>query len=144
MPDLAAILHEFIVPMLPDREKIARLKIGLALNTLFILFALIGTIFAVIAVDRYLQNRYTPEVAALSVAALLFAVALLARISKYFILKKKVSPAKSAAPGAADGTYASIKGIFEELEEPIRENPKTALALAALAGMLLGKSRINL
>lgn len=118
---------------------------GIILSALAAVMVLLAAIFALISLFIYLQIYFAPVYAALIVAAGLALVAIcLALVGKgsikrhgyvtYYRAASNSSPVSDLAKTVKD----MIEGVTTELEEPIRQNPKTAIALASLAGYLAG------
>ncbi len=105
----------------------------LGLMTLAILF---------VAEYLYLVTLYSAPMAALGVACTAMALTLLSLGTGMILMagkrhKGRHAPA-SPQPDIAKTVSALIDSITEELEDPIRENPKTAVAIASLAGFIAG------
>lgn len=101
--------------------------------------------FALFAEFSYLSKTYTTDVAALGVACTALAIALLsAAVGMLMMSRRQVRrPAHHVGPqpDIAKTITGMIDSLAEELEEPIRDNPKTAIMIASLAGFLAGDSR---
>lgn len=95
-----------------------------------------------IAEYLYLTQTYIAPVAALMVAGTSFAFAVLAWATGKIIAHNKNAPhydvSRTSQPDIAKTVTSLIDSIAEELEDPIRDNPKTAVAIAGLAGFLAG------
>ena len=110
-----------------------------ALAALSVLLAAGGTGFLVVALDRYLGGVYPPYVAALFCTASLFIAALTAAA---VLAARRNRAGKARLIGDSRGALAAnintmIESACGELEHPVRENPKTAMLVATLAGFFL-------
>lgn len=120
---------------------------GIALVACSAILGLLGLGFTLFAGFIYLQNFVEPEFAALIVAGIIFffaaIIGLMGRKSivgyGYVTYRRSSSPSSSSPVADIAQTVKNlIEGVTTELEEPIRDNPKTAIALASLAGYLAG------
>lgn len=113
-------------------------KFGLSLMVLSGLFLFSACVFLMIAGYGWLMTLYSPYIAALLVAFCIFAFALIASAASYAVLRHK--PKQVAANAQADQIMeiASLAGeVLEgELADVIRENPKTIMLLASVAGFV--------
>ena len=116
-----------------------------ALAALSVLFAAGGTGFLVLALDRYLSGVYPPYVAALFCTAALFIAALTAAA---ILANRRNRVGKARLIGDSHSAIATnINTMIEyacgELEHPVRENPKTAVLVATLAGFFLANHHLR-
>ncbi len=120
---------------------------GIALVACSATLALLGLGFTIFAGFLYLQNFFEAEIAALIVAGgIFFFAAIVGLFGKKSIAERgyvtyhRSSSHSNSSPVAdiAQTVKSLIEGVTTELEEPIRDNPKTAIALASLAGYLAG------
>ena len=119
---------------------------GIVLAGAAAVMALLGCIFALISLFIYLQDYLAAGYAALLiaagllVAAALFALAGKGSIKRYGYVTYHRGPYSPSSPvgDLAKTVKDLIEGVTSELEEPIRDNPKMAIALASLAGYLAG------
>lgn len=127
------------VPRLP---RISFTGIAFMLCGIVLGFMSVVTLF--IAEYLYLITLYSAPLAALGVACTALVLMLLCGgLGMLFMSDKRGRRARHTAPTQAQPDIAKtvsalIDSIAEELEEPIRENPKTAVAIAGLAGFLTG------
>lgn len=127
------------VPHLP---RISLTAIALTLCAVLMAFMTLSVLL--IAEYFYLSQIYIAPVAALMVAGTSCALALLTWGAGKMITAQKNAPSAAREefmarqPDIAKTVSALIDSIAEELEEPIRDNPKTAMAIAGLAGFLAG------
>lgn len=128
-------------PMLPSVN-----SKGIGLVAGAAMLGVLGLGFLLFAGFIYLQKFYDAEIAALIVAGVLLAMALIVGLlgrsaikQRGFVSYYRASPSSSSPVSDIAKTVKDlIDGVTQELEEPIRDNPKTAIALASLAGYLAG------
>lgn len=121
---------------------------GIALVGAAVILGFLGLGFALFAGFIYLQNFFAADVAALIVAGgIFFFAAIFGFLGKksikgygYVTYHRAAATHSSSSPvgDIAQTVKNLIEGVTTELEEPIRDNPKTAIALASLAGYLAG------
>jgi hypothetical protein len=111
-----------------------RSRMDEALTVLAILLCTAGVFLTILGLERFFQTLYRPDIAALLTAASVFAVALLATLAK----QMKNAYGRNAIKHAGSDIEKSLRGIVEtlqqEMNEPIRDNPKMAVLIAAIAG----------
>jgi len=101
------------------------------------LFVVVGCVFLLIALYNSMCMQFTDDKAALITACASMIIALLTVLA--------ANAVREHNRPKIDGTFHDLKSQFEgalkgmegDWEKPIRENPKTAAALAALAGYIL-------
>ncbi len=113
---------------------------GLGYYAIAVIFAVMGFIYAVWAGYAYLALTLGAPVAAGFVAGALFIVSAGIALAGYLVVKSKQGAMKKPS---FDGNFigemeARVKSLIDELEDPIRDNPKSALLMAALAGFAAG------
>jgi hypothetical protein len=116
-----------------------------ALAALSVVLAAGGSLFLVLALDRYLGGVYPPYVAALYCTAALFIAALTAAA---ILAARRNRAAKTRLMGDNRSALAAnintmIASACGELEHPVRENPKTAMLVATLAGFFLANHHLR-
>lgn len=110
-------------------------KFGLALVALAGLFFCVAVIFSILAGYGWLLTQYSQPMAALMVSGSVLVLCLGCGAGGYLLLKKKPRPSMAEADIAQ--TMSLITDIVgDELAETIQENPKTAVAIASLAGFV--------
>ncbi len=129
---LNVIIGEKILP--PPRS-----RWDWGLTALSVLLGGVAVVLCIIGLVRFFEGRYSPDAAALLSAAILFAASLSALGAAHLFKKSKARNIDAAQRDAGKNIQALIDGISAELDEPVRENPKTAVALAALAGFLMAR-----
>lgn len=114
---------------------------GLGIIAFSAVLAVLGFGFLLYAGFIQLQDYYSSDIAALIVAGTSLILApVVAWVGKKIFKKQSfVSHGHSLHQGDLAKTVTQlIDSLGEELEEPIKENPKTALMVASLAGFLAG------
>ncbi|HEY0901995.1 MAG TPA: hypothetical protein VGD95_07720 [Micavibrio sp.] len=134
------VLEGLMRPPGPRLPRISFTAIGLTLCAVLLGFMTLAILL--VAEYLYLVQIYMAPYAALIVAATSLALTLLTWGAGKMISYNKNNPSydemPSPPPDIAKTVSALIDSIAEELEEPIRDNPKTAVAIAGLAGFLAG------
>ena len=143
MPDITPIIKTVVAGLLAGgRPQMTSInKTEWALLAFAILCASADVFFLALALYQYLTNLYPSPApaAALISAAIFFAVALLAALLRKVITQKTALMPTSVEDDLKEKIHILIASLFNELEEPIRENPKTSMAVAALAGLLAAR-----
>lgn len=113
---------------------------GILLLLFSAVWAVLGSGFLLYAGYLYLQARYAPDMAALIIAAAAMCISALIAFAGIHMMKRHPASHHRHAHGTdmAQTVSQLIDTISEELEDPIRDNPKTALMVAGLAGFLAG------
>lgn len=108
------------------------------------LLCVAGIVFALAGIYMGLTMHFPPAVAALGTSGAAFGAAgiVVGMIHLRRHLHKRRLSRLPAAGNQMDAINDALLDIVEELEEPIKAYPKTAMALAALTGMVAG-SRLN-
>ena len=141
MPGLTSVIEALIASTLANRpiSMLPANKTEWALLALCTFCASAGIFFLALALYEYLEGLYAPYIAALISSALIFVIALAALALKAVLHREKTSSPQSAQDEFSQNIHVLIKDICEELEVPVRENPKTSVAIAALAGLLAAR-----
>ncbi|MGZ9097056.1 MAG: phage holin family protein [Micavibrio sp.] len=113
---------------------------GLGIMAFSAVLGVLGFGFLLYAGFLQLQDYYASDIAALIVGGTALVVALLlAWIGKKVFRKQSFMSQGMTQQGDLAKTVTQLlDSLGEELEEPIRDNPKTALMVASLAGFLAG------
>ena len=150
MAALTPVLKQMMLDGIMSSPSMPRLPRISATGIFFLWFAAVTAVLAVgfllFAEYAYLTVTYTPEMAALGVACTAMAISLLSAATGMVVMNKRSAKAKrminmQPQPDIAKTITGLIDSLSEELEEPIRENPKTAIMIASLAGFLAGDAR---
>lgn len=138
---VSALLNENVVPTRTS-------KIDWALNTLSILLCGGGVIFLLIGLARYLELRYQPDTVAFILAAVLLTTSAIAAYAVCFRRHNNENCARQSAVQSSvrqelsNNLHAVLSDLFQELDTPVRENPKAAMLLAAIAGFFAARQKV--
>jgi len=101
--------------------------------------ASLALVFFAIAGYGLLLETYTMPVAAAMTGSVVMLLSLLIGLTGYYSLQKKKIIKKPAMDGGfLDNIEDTIKSLLGGFEEPVKDNPKMALLMAALAGFAAG------
>jgi hypothetical protein len=141
MPDLTPLIRTVVSGLLNGHRPL----MTSAVKAEWILLAFVGlcamadVFLLTLALYQYLLAFFAPFAAALISAAVFFAVAVVAAAIRKFIIMEQASKHKSAEDKMKDDIHVMMTSLFNELEGPIRDNPKAAVAIATLAGLFAGQ-----
>lgn len=142
MTALTPIIKQLLVEgfMNSSRSLAAFNPAGIGVMAFAALLAASGFGFLLFAGFLQLAKYYTNDLSALIIAGSCLVLApVIAWIGKKIFKKQSIVSHRDSHPGDMAKTVTQlIDSIGEELEDPIRENPKTALMVASLAGFLAG------
>lgn len=101
---------------------------------------LIGVVFFSIAGYGFLSESFSSPVAASITGGVLMAISAMIALTGYLCFKKgkAVKAAVKDGNGIMDTIENTLQSFMGGLEEPVRDNPKMAMLLAALAGFAAG------
>lgn len=102
--------------------------------------AALGFIFFVIAGYAYLlQMEFSPSMAASLTGSIIMLLAIGIGVSGHYSMKHKETLKKPSFDGGfVDSIESTVKSLISGFEEPVKDNPKLALLMAALAGFAAG------
>lgn len=103
------------------------------------LLGMAGVVFGILALYWGLAEHFSAPKAALIAAGVVLLLAGMAASTAALIARRRKIRPPHYIPEVAQALETSLVEIGRELEEPIRDNPGTALLLAGLAGFLSGK-----
>ncbi len=141
MPGITSIIETLLAATFIDKRAMS-LRTGKAewvLLGLAVSGGCIGVIFLAMALLQSLESLYAPYIAALVSALISFAVVAAAMTSREYMKSKNASAYTSVQDDFKENIHVLIADICRELEEPIRENPLTSVAVAALAGLIAAR-----
>jgi len=145
MSGIAVVIEELLMAtVLAKKTSLpSKSKMDWAFMALSILLGCAGVFLSVLALDRFFEARYPLDIAALSSAAIVLTVAALIAATTYHCRHRK-PPASSSADRheLESNLHVLLESICAELESPVRENPKTAVLLAAVAGFITAQRKI--
>lgn len=111
------------------------------LTAFSILLCIAGCFLSILGLERFLEAHFRPDMAAFLTSAAVFTAALLAALAK----RLKNTYGRHAVKNARNDIEKNLRGIVgtleEEMNEPIRDNPKMAVLIAALAGFAATQGR---
>jgi F0F1-type ATP synthase membrane subunit a len=113
-------------------------KVGLGLIGLSGILLFIGTGFMIYAGYIWLSAQYSPELAAAFTGASMMAAALVCALCAYAFLHYRRYNMRRVRKDVETALHMALEFVDDELGSPIRENPKTAAAIALIAGFLTG------
>jgi hypothetical protein len=117
-------------------SSVPRMRFGMYAVAGFI--TALGVIFSFVAAYLWLLTVYSPPLAAMATAGLAFLLAgVLVGLSLALRTMRRAKRRKAQVDNMAMMNSAMAM-IAEELEEPVKAYPKTAIALATLAGIVAG------
>jgi len=101
---------------------------------------LLAMVFFAIAGHALLLENYTGPQAGVITGALILAIAGITAGTGYAVANRKKIARKNpmAEHGMINNIEHTIKGLLDNFEEPVKDNPKMALLMAALAGFAAG------
>ena len=92
----------------------------------------------IMAMSYWLKEQYTPDVAALGTAGITLALALLVTACGYTYSVVRKSKINAVGDELRDKVMAVVTAMSDEMEGPIRDHPKSSVAIATLAGYVIG------
>lgn len=139
MPHLLPLIQGFILDRVLHSNALLsrRSKAGLVLMGLSALCVFVALIFLIIALHNYLETRYTADMAALITAGFVAGLAAIFALLGFSALNQRHSRLETVKQELTDNLAALFEAVGEELDDPVRNHPKTALAAAALAGFFV-------
>lgn len=96
--------------------------------------ALIALVYFSIAGYAYLNDIYSDTAAAAIVGAILIALSGVIAVTGYLSYKGKFQKPAPKNDGLLGSIESTLQSVLGGLEEPIKDNPKLAMMVAALAG----------
>lgn len=134
-PAAAAIGEAVLSAVLSDKVIFHRRHVtDMALAALSVLLAGVGVFYTVASIDRYLSGSAATAVGALAAAGASFAFCALAAFLAAHLHKKKKASFASARREIGRNIHGLVEDLCREMDGPVRDNPKTAVLLAALTG----------
>lgn len=135
---LRLIEHVLVDRLFTDRAPLTSFeKSGQVLCALSVFFALIGSGFLIYAAHLWLSGHYSPDTAAAMTGVLSFIFAAFVASIVYAAARYRQSRIKKIRKQVANTIKSTLSAMNDEWGDPIRENPKTAMLIGALAGFIL-------
>ncbi|MBI1301923.1 MAG: hypothetical protein GC137_09745 [Alphaproteobacteria bacterium] len=119
-----------------------RSKTGFGLFALAGLLLGIALCFLIYASHLWLAENYPPETAAMFAGFLALGLAALCCLFAYGVIQYKRSQVKKLKKEIANTMNSVLEIANEEFGQPIKDNPKTAVIIASLAGFIAGETFI--
>lgn len=146
MAAFAPVLKQLMLDGIMNSPAMPRMPHITLAGVLFLWFAGVMIVmsvgFTLFAEYIYLTAIYNPATAAIGVACTGLVIAMLSAATGMLAMDKKTDkrPVQNTGPqpDIAKTLTGLIDSLAEEMEDPIRENPKTAIMIASLAGFLAG------
>jgi hypothetical protein len=131
-----AIAEQLIFSVLLNGTGMSEKKnqFGLGLAALSLFLGLAGLGFLIAAGYGYMQDEFGVRAATLFMAAIILGCALLSSLTAYGLFRYRQRRRRFYQRTIMQNVQAFVEEVCNELEEPIRENPKTAALIAGLAG----------
>jgi hypothetical protein len=143
MPKLMAIAEGILLEkVLFEGWPLSRKKnrLGQALFVLSGLLTLVAISFLIIAFYAWVQSQYPPETAALLTAGAVLGLALLVGFAGHGIIHQRRLHTEAAKTNIQHTIKSTIAALDDELGDQVRDNPITAVLLAALAGYVASET----
>jgi hypothetical protein len=102
------------------------------------LLGVVAVIYLIFALSYWLRTQYTPDVAALATGGIALAIALLVAAIGYTYNVIRNSKIEAVTDEMKEKMLHALETVSEEMEDPVRNYPKSSIALATLAGYLVG------
>jgi hypothetical protein len=131
MSEISAIAENLIISLIRQKIVPRRSVADWAFLILAIVLASNGILMLVLALDHFLEKRITPDLAALATGAL---VIILSTVIGTVAWKRSKRDIQKIPAELERNVRVFVRAFGNTLEEPIRENPKMMVMLAALAG----------
>ncbi len=119
-------------------------KTGTTLMAIGAFLLTVASVFLIYAAYLWLGNNFPPDEAAAITGALVLGVAALFFLTSFGIWYYRRYRLLRARKDMTALFHQAIEFLDEELSKPVQENPKTATALASLAGFTVGEKVLRL
>ncbi len=144
MLDMAVVIEELLMAtVMGERGSLPRKsKMDWALMVFAVLLGCAGVFLSILGLERYFEEKYPLDIAALLSSAIVLAVAFLVVLITRGCQNRKEPPPHTDRQDFEKNLHTLLDGVCKELEGPVRESPKTAVLLAAIAGFIAAQRRI--
>jgi len=144
MQGIAAIIEELVMAaVLSQKTSLPRKsKMDWAFMALSVLLGCAGIFLSILALERFFEARYPLDIAALFSAAIILTIAALIAVTAYHCRHRKPPASGTDRQELESSLHALLESVCVELESPVRENPKAAVLLAAIAGFVTAQRKI--
>jgi len=142
MSGIATVIEELVMAtVLSPKAPLSRKnKMDWAFMALSVLLGCTGLFLLILSLERFFEERYPLDLAALFSGGVVLAVAALMGLLVYNHQQKKILAA-STSHELESNLHSLLKSIYTELEIPIQENPKMAVLVATIAGFISAQHR---
>lgn len=113
-------------------------KAGLGLMSLTLLLAGAAVIFFLYATYIWLSQNFPPSTAAYYAGGITLAAAALTSLAGYGLSQYRQYRIRQIKREVRETVQEALTIVTDELEDPVKDNPKTSVALAAFAGYVAG------
>ncbi len=143
MAGVATAIQEMLLAAVIKQNVLAprKSRAEWGLTALSALLACTGALLSVLGLERFLETQYLPYMAALLTAAVVFGLAALSAMAGTYLRRRKRDHLVEAQNALGQNIAALIEDACNEIEGPVRENPKMAVLLATLAGFFVARQR---
>lgn len=117
-------------------------KARLGLSTLAGLLLAVALGFFIYASYIWMTSNYPPETAAIMAGGLTLLTSCICSLSAYAIAHYKRTRIKQMKQDMTKTMQNALEMADDELSQPIKDNPKTAILIASLAGFIAGEKLI--
>jgi len=108
-----------------------------AVATISAFLVILGLGFLIYAAHLTFLQNFEPNMAAAYTGLLIIGVSLVAIISLYAIFLYKTRKIRNLKSNVFETVSGSVEELIDELAEPIKNHPKTAMAVASILGLVL-------
>lgn len=141
MTPLFAIAENLLIDRLVSNDAPltgkSKAGIGLTFFAGFMLLTACG--FFIYAAYLWMSSRFEPEIAASIAGGFTLMLSALCALGAYAIVQYKRYRLSKLKSEITDTMYSALDLAETELAEPIKNNPKTAVLVASLAGFIAGE-----
>ncbi len=102
------------------------------------ILAVIALICMAAAFSYWLRQQYAPDVAAMVAGLSMLALALLVAAAGYAVSVIRKNKIEAVTDEIKNKVLNALESVADEMEDPIRDHPKSSVAIATLAGYLIG------
>lgn len=139
----ASTLEHLILALMAQDSLTPKKNLSVPVSLIVTGLALIGLGFLMVAAYDWLKLAYDLQTARLYMGALSLGLALLVGASAMALHVYKLKKVRDYYHVVRDNVHAALTLVSDELEDPIRENPKTAVMMAGLAGYIAAEKLLH-
>lgn len=112
-------------------------KTGQVICTLSVAFLVVGFIFLFYGAYTWLSLQYSRDIAAIIIGIMSICLSIVTAVILFAAVYYRTIRIRKFQERMADKIKSSLSALENELGDPIRENPKTALIIASFIGFLI-------